>query len=142
MMCLLLELDGSQPSSVHTIPGYEPIEEHHGARVIQLVHLRPWVAWVSKSTGRVKEDNKRETRLVEVRYLRDVAEVNDGKILHFLGDGVEGLVHHHALGVPVVPKAYNDDAVLFGFYRLIDVPARRKVWQKVRHNEYECSWGF
>jgi hypothetical protein len=41
MMCLLLELYGSQPSSVHTILGYEPIEEHHGARVVQLVHLRP-----------------------------------------------------------------------------------------------------
>jgi len=93
------------------------IEEHHGARVIQLVHL------------------------VEVWYFSDVAEVDDGKVLHFLGDRVEGLVHHHALGVPVVPKADDNNAVLLRFYRLIDVPARRKMWQKVRHYEYECDRG-
>ena len=51
MICLLLELNGSQPSSVHTSPDYEPVEEHHGARIIQFVHLRPWVAQVSESTG-------------------------------------------------------------------------------------------
>ena len=63
MMCLLLELDGSQPNSLHTIPGYEPIEEHHGARVVQLVHLQPWVAWVSQSTGRTTKSRDRRALL-------------------------------------------------------------------------------
>lgn len=32
MMYLLLELDGSRPSSVQATPSYEPMEEYHGAK--------------------------------------------------------------------------------------------------------------
>ena len=70
---------------------------------------------------------KGKTNLVEVWYLRDVAEVDDGKVLDFLGDRVERFVHHHTLCIPVVSKANNHDTVLFRFDRFIYVPARREV---------------
>ena len=76
------------------------------------------------------------THLVEIRYLCDVAQVNDGKVLYLFRDGVERLVHHHALRVPVVPEADDNDAILFRFDRLVDVPARGKVRQEIGHPRY------
>ena len=76
---------------------------------------------------------KLPTRLVEVWYLCDVAEVDDGVVLNLFGDRVQRLVHHHALRVPVVPETNDDDAILFGFDRLVDVPARGEVRQEIRH---------
>lgn len=73
--------------------------------------------------------------LVEIRDRGDVDEVDDGKVLDLFGDRVEGLVHGHALRVPVVAKADDDDAVLFGLDGLVDVPARGQVGEKVRHGQ-------
>ena len=67
------------------------------------------------------------THLVEVRHLRDVAEVDDSKVLDLLRDGVKRLVHGHALTVPVVAEADDDNAVFFGLDRLVNVPARGKM---------------
>jgi len=80
------------------------------------------------------------THLVEIRYLCDVAQVNDGKVLHLLGDRVERLVHYHALRVPVMPETNNNYAILFRFDRLIDVPARGKVGQKIGHPSHRVGW--
>ena len=71
--------------------------------------------------------------LVKVWDGGDVDEVDDGKVLDLFRDRVEGLVHGHALGVPVVAEADDDDAVLFGLDGLVDVPARGQMGKKVRH---------
>ena len=113
---------------------HEPIEEHDGAWIIQLVHLRVANMASALAAHNAKGPKKKlPTRLVEVRYLRDVAEVNDGVVLNLFGDRVQRLVHHHALRVPVVPETDDDDAVLFGFDRLVDVPARGEVRQEIGH---------
>lgn len=85
------------------------IEEHDGARIVQLVHL------------------------VEVRDLGDIYEVDDCEVLHFLCNRVEGLVHRHTLMVPVVAKANHDDTVLFRFDGFVNVPAAGQVWKEVGH---------
>jgi hypothetical protein len=115
--------------------GHEPIEEHHGARVIQLIHLHT-LRWGITTISTPQARLKKTTHLVEIRYFRDVAQVNDGKVLYLFGDGVERLVHDHALRVPVVPEADDDYAVLFGFDRLVDVPARGEVRQEIGHPRY------
>ena len=113
MMCLLLELNESQPDPVQTILGLRTDRrtsryKDHTTRTSTTVS---GMSLISLQVGHKKD--KGQTCLVEVWYLSDVAEVDDGKVLHFLGDGVERLVHDHALGVPVVPKADNHDAVFF-----------------------------
>jgi len=75
------------------------IKEHHRAGVIQFIHL------------------------VEIWYLSDITQIDDGKILDFFCNRIEGFVHSHTLGVPVVPKADDDDAVLFRFDGFVDMPA-------------------
>ena len=82
--------------------------------------------------GEIENENK-FTHLVEVRYLCDIAQVNDGKVLYLLCNRIERLVHHHALRVPVMPEANNNDAILFRFDRLVDVPSRGKVGQEIGH---------
>lgn len=57
-------------------------EEHHRARIVQLVHL------------------------VEVRHLGNVDQIDDSEVLHFLGDAVHDLIHFHAGGVPIVTETY------------------------------------
>lgn len=71
--------------------------------------------------------------LVEVRDLSDIHEVDHCKVLHFLCDRIEGLIHRHALMVPVVAKANHDDTVLFRFDGFVDMPATGQVWKKVGH---------
>lgn len=51
--------------------------------------------------------------LVEIWDGGDIDEVDDGKVLDLFCDGVEGFVHGHALGVPVMAEADGDDAVFF-----------------------------
>lgn len=75
-----------------------------------------------------------DAHLVEVRDLGDVDEVDDREILHLVCDGVERLVHRHALAVPVMPEPEHDDAVLFGLDGFVYVPARWKVRQEVGHS--------
>lgn len=105
--------------------GHAPIEEHDGARVVQLVHLYP-----CKRTAQWLE---RSTHLVEVGDVRDVNEVNNRKVLHLLRNRVESLIHGHALAVPVMAEANNNDPVFLGFDSLVDVPTRGKVGEKIRH---------
>ena len=68
---------------------------------------------------------QRATDLVEIRHRSDVHQVDDGKVLHLLGDRVQRLVHRHALGIPVMSEPDDDDTILFGFDGLVDVPAGR-----------------
>jgi len=62
------------------------------------------------------------THLVKVRDLCDVCKIDDSKVLDLLGDGVERFVHYHALGVPVMSKANDDNSIFLRFDGLIDVP--------------------
>ena len=73
------------------------------------------------------------THLIEVWDFGDVNQVDDSKVLHFLCNAVQRLVHGHALRVPVVSEADHHSAVFLRFYSFIDMPARRKVGQKIRH---------
>lgn len=73
------------------------------------------------------------TDLVEVWHGGDIDEVDDGKVLHLFCGRVEGLVHGHALCVPVMSEANDDDAVLFRFDGLVDMPARGEMGKKVGH---------
>lgn len=75
------------------------------------------------------------TDLVEIRHLGDIDEIDDSEVLHLFSDAVECLIHRHALTIPVVSKAHNNNAVFFGFDGLIHVPTRGKMWKKVRHDE-------
>ena len=70
---------------------------------------------------------QREAHLVKVRDIRDVDEVDDGESLDLVRDAIEGLVHRHALAVPVVPEAEHDDTVLLRLDCFVDVPARGEV---------------
>lgn len=58
-------------------------EEHHRAGVVQFVHF------------------------IEVRYFRNIDQIDDCKILYFLGNAVHDLVHFHARGIPIVSET-ND----------------------------------
>lgn len=78
---------------------FVPIKEHHCTWVIQLIHL------------------------VEVRNVSDINQIDDREVLHFVRNGVECLVHLHALWIPVMTETDDDDAILLGLDRLIDVPA-------------------
>lgn len=73
--------------------------------------------------------------LVEVRNLSDIYQINDCKVLHFLCNRVERLVHCHALLVPIVTKANNNDAILFRFDCFVDMPAAGKVGKEVGHGD-------
>src|SRR5688572_25484940 len=64
----------------------------------------------------------RRTHLIEIRNLSDIYQIDHSKVLDLLRDSVECFVHGHALGVPVVAKADDDDSVFFGFNGFIDVP--------------------
>lgn len=75
------------------------------------------------------------TNLIEVRNLCDIAQVDDSKVLHLLRHAVEGLVHSHALRIPVVAKPNDDDPILLGFDSFVDVPAGGKVGEEVRHGQ-------
>lgn len=39
MMCLLLEFEGFSSKQKMDTVGYAPIEEHHGAWIVKLIHL-------------------------------------------------------------------------------------------------------
>ncbi|CAN7949868.1 unnamed protein product, partial [Ixodes pacificus] len=89
-------------------------EEHDRAWVVQFVHL------------------------VEVRHLRDVHQVDGGKVLdlhgtNLLDDAVEDLVHLHAGGVPVVAEADHHHPVLLRQDGLVHLPAIVEVLEHVRH---------
>ena len=72
-----------------------PKEEHDRARIVELVHL------------------------VEVGHRGDVDEVADAKVLDLFGDGEEGLVHLHAVLVPVVTEPDEHHLVLLAEDRLV-----------------------
>lgn len=101
---------------------HAPIEEHNSARIVKLVHLQ------KRRDQRLHQSSTLysfadSTHLIEVRNIRNIAQVDNREVLHLFRDLVEGVVHNHTLLVPVVAKADNDDAVLFGLDGLVDVPA-------------------
>ena len=87
----------------------------------------------------ISMDGKRRTRLtdlIEVRNLGDIAQIYYSEVLYLLRHAIEGLVHSHALGIPVVTEPNDDDSVFLGFDGLVDVPAGGEVRKKVGH-----GWG-
>jgi len=48
-------------------------------------------------------------------------------------DGVERLVHCHALLVPIVTEADHKDAMPFRFDRFVNIPATGKVEKEIGH---------
>lgn len=78
--------DTTRPQVNHDV--LVSVEEHDGARVVQLVHR------------------------VEVGHLCRVDEVDDAVVLDELRNRVQHLVHLHADGVVVVPEPDADDARL------------------------------
>lgn len=107
-----------------------PIEEHDSARVIQLIHLEQNIS--AHRTG-----DARRAYFVEIGDLGDIAQVDNGKVLHLLRNGVQRLVHFHTLWIPVVSESDDDDAILFGFDGFVDVPATWEMGEEVRHGKGE-----
>ena len=107
-----------------------PVEEHDGAWVIQFIHL---VGWQNLSTSLAWKHKTTIANLIEVRNLRDVAQVDHSKVLHFLRHTIEGLVHSHALGIPVVAEPNDDDPIFLGFDGFVNVPAGGEMREEVRH---------
>lgn len=64
-------------------------EEHDGTWVVQLVHS------------------------IEIGDSVDVADVDDGEVLHLFGDLVEYLVLAHAVRVSITAKSNDDQALVF-----------------------------
>jgi len=91
-----------------------PKEEHYSTGVVQLVHL------------------------VEVRDLADIDEVDDAKVLHLFGNGVEAFVHLHTGWIPVVAKPDADNSILLRQDGLVDLPA---IVQMLKH-ETHLGFGF
>src|SRR5882762_5457002 len=73
------------------------------------------------------------TYFVEIRYLCNIDEIYHSKVLDFLGNAVERLIHRHALAIPIVTKAQDNNTVFFRFDGLVDVPTRRKMGKEIRH---------
>ena len=88
-----------------------PKEEHDCARIVELVHL------------------------VEVRHRCDVDEVADTEVFDLFGNGEEGLVHLHAVLVPIVAEADEHHFVLLAEDRLVHLPPILQVRQHKRHFE-------
>ena len=81
------------------------------ARVIQLVHL------------------------VEVGHFGNVHKVDGAEIFDFFGAPEQGLVHLHAVGVPVVAKPKQDNLVFLAENGLVDLPAVLKMGHQVGHSD-------
>ena len=80
-----------------------PEEEHERHRVVQLVHL------------------------VEIFDLFQIAYVDDSEVLDAICNAVEDFVLAHAVGVPVLAEADDNQAFIFGHDGLVHVPASNKV---------------
>lgn len=78
-------------------------EEHKGNGIVEFVHL------------------------LKVRDLVEVADVDDGEVLHAIGDAIEDFILSHAFGIPVTTKANDNEAFLFGHDGLVDVPTCDKM---------------
>jgi hypothetical protein len=78
-------------------------EEHEGDCVVEFVHL------------------------FEVRYLVEVADIDDSKVLDAVGNFVEHFVLFHAVWIPVSTKADDNQALVLGEDGLINVPCRHEM---------------
>lgn len=87
----------SRPEITHHMLVAE--EEHQRHAVVEFVHL------------------------LEVRYLVEIADVDDGEVLDSVGDAVEHFILAHAVGVPVAAKADDYETFFFGEDCLVDMPA-------------------
>ena len=70
---------------------------------------------------------------VEIWYLINVYDIDNGKILDLFGNIGEDFVLHHADGVRVSSKSNDDDAVFFRDDGLIDFPAAIEMRKEIRH---------
>lgn len=122
MMCLFLPQRCERVIIEASKYGYAPIEEHDRARIIQLVHLS-YAHHAARQQQHRMRQRKGSAHLVEVRNICDVNEIDNREVLHLLRNRVECLVHGHALAVPVMTEANNNDAIFLGFDGLINVPA-------------------
>ena len=78
-------------------------EEHQRHRIVEFVHL------------------------LEVGYLVQIADVEDGEILHAVGDPVEDFILPHTVCIPVAAEADHDETLFFAHDGLVDVPAGHEV---------------
>lgn len=88
---------------------FVPVEEHRGTGIVEFVHG------------------------VEIGYLIDVHDVNDGKVLDLFGNVGEYLVLHHTSGVRIASETNDDDAVFFRDNGLIDFPAVVQMRDEIGH---------
>lgn len=85
------------------------------------------------------DSNEQGAHLVEIRNIRDIHQIDDGKVLNLLSHTMQSLVHSHTLGIPVVPEPKDDDTIFFRLDCFIYVPAGGKMWEEIRHVEVECE---
>jgi hypothetical protein len=78
-------------------------EEHYGHRVIEFVHL------------------------IKILYLIQIANINDCKVLHTLGDAIKHFVLSHAVLIPVSTKPDHNKSLVLGHYGLVNMPAGDKM---------------
>ena len=78
-------------------------EEHEGDRIVEFVHL------------------------LEVFYFVDVANIDDGEVLHNIGDLVEHLILTHAVGLGLTTEANDHQSLVLRQDCLVDVPGGDKV---------------
>jgi len=93
-----------------------PEEKHEGHWVVEFVHL------------------------LEVRYLVEVADVEDGKVFDPVGDAVEDFVLSHAIGVPIATEANYDEPLFFRHDGLVNVPVRKRVREVLVRAEMEVDY--
>ena len=91
-----------------------PVEEHGGTVVVQLVHL------------------------IKILDLVNVHHVNNGKVLHLLGNLSKNLILDHAGWVGITPEPNHHHPVFLRYDGLVHLPAVIQMWKKVRHVEFVC----
>lgn len=94
------------------------------------------INWMS-DTYRKEED---QTYLIKVRDFGDIDEIDHCVILDFLSNGVQSLVHCHALTVPVMSEPNNDHTILLGFDSFVDMPARGEMREEIGHGGSGKPW--
>ncbi len=67
--------------------------------------------------------------LLEVGDLVEIANVDDGEILHTVCDAVKNLILSHTIRIPITAKANDDKALFFGHNGLVNMPSCDKMRQ-------------
>jgi len=104
---LVAVFEGLEKSQTSRCQRNVPIEKHHCAWIVQLIHL----AAIDQKT--IVETELHMTYLIEVWNIRNIDQVDNRKVLHFLCHRVQRLVHRHALTVPVMAETEDYDTIFF-----------------------------